>query len=288
MSTNISFQEVIKWSDKQCRDYLEKMRWSNNPRCPKCNADNPYTITRRTETKNKVKSIYKCRKCKRQFTATVGTIFEDSHIPLSTWFASIFLMCASKKGISAHQIHRQLGITYKSAWFMCHRIREAMRDKGILSPLSGTIEADETFIGGKTRGDWTLKERIQDEIKMGIREKHRHPRMDKAVVLGMLERNGKVRTKQIKEMNSATAHQLKDSLPHDVIKHEIEYVNGDIHTNTIDGFWSLVKRGITGVYHSVSPDYLQSYINEYSFRYNHREDETPMFQTFLNRIQPHV
>ena len=141
----VSFLEILKWSDEQCRSYLERMRWSNGAHCPKCGENSPYRIIRRSGTKNAVQSLYKCRVCKRQFTATVGTIFEDSHIPLNKWFAAIYLMCASKKGISAHQLHRQLDITYKSAWFMCHGIREAMRDKGVLLPLNGIVEADETL-----------------------------------------------------------------------------------------------------------------------------------------------
>ena len=121
----VSFQTVLRWSDDECRVFLEQKRWPDGPHCPKCGAEEPYTITRKTSTKNAVKSLYKCRACRRQFTATVGTIFEDSKIPLNKWFAAIYLMCSSKKGISAHQLHRSLDITYKSAWFMCHRIRES-------------------------------------------------------------------------------------------------------------------------------------------------------------------
>jgi len=294
MSTKVNFQSVLRWSDEQCREYLEKMRWPDGPHCPNCNTNHPYIITRKSETKNKVKNIYRCRECKKQYTATIGTIFEASHIPLSTWFAAIYLMCASKKGISAHQIHRQLDITYKSAWFMCHRIREAMRDKDTFSPLTGTVEADETYIGGKARGHWTLKERERDEIKMGLRQKHRHPRMDKAVVFGMLERGGRVKTKHIKEMNSATAkqvlsdnidfeksrlitdahkgyNQIKNYLPHDVIKHEETYVRGDIHTQGIENYWSILKRGLYGVFHHVDAKYLSNYLNEFEYRFNHRK-----------------
>ena len=123
VATKVSFQDVLKWSDDECRRFLEAMRWPDGPRCPKCGAQEPYTITRKSRTKNTVQSLYQCRAYKKQFTATVGTVFEDSHIPLSKWFAAIYLMCTSKKGISAHQLHRQLSVTYKSAWFMCHRVR---------------------------------------------------------------------------------------------------------------------------------------------------------------------
>lgn len=188
----ISFLSILQWTEAQCHDYLERMRWPHGPRCPKCGITEPYTVTRKTKTKNHVHSLYACRSCKQQFTATVGTIFEDSKIPLNKWFAAIYLMMSSKKGVSAHQIHRTLSITYKSAWFMCHRIRGAARDKN-LGLLSGTVEADETYIGGKPRGHWTARERIQDEIKMGLRPKPTHPRFEKEAVLGMLERDGRVR-----------------------------------------------------------------------------------------------
>src|SRR5205814_2365583 len=119
----------------QCRAYLEHRRWPNGPVCPKCGDTNPYTITRRSASKNLVKTHYRCRGCRKDYTVTVGTIFEDSHIPLPKWFAAIYLMIGSKKGISSHQLHRELGLTYRSAWFMSHRIREAMRDKNLPFPL---------------------------------------------------------------------------------------------------------------------------------------------------------
>jgi transposase-like protein len=169
------------------------MRWPKGPHCPKCGVDRPYSITRKSRTKNKVQSLYKCRDCKRQFSATVGTIFEDSKIPLHKWFAGIFLMCSSKKGISAHQLHRMLGITYKSAWFMCHRVRQATRDKEF-PMLSGVVEADETYMGGRTRrGHKVHHERIRDEIEMGLRPKpaRRPPYQEKTTVFGMVECEGR-------------------------------------------------------------------------------------------------
>jgi len=143
----ITYRKVMRWTDEECRAYLEKMRWPDGVVCPKCGVAEPYRITRKTKTKNTVQTLFKCRKCRKQFTTTVGTIFEDSKIPLSKWFAAIYLMCSSKKGVSAHQIHRQLEITYKSAWYMCHRVRDAMKDKNP-QLLEGTVEADETYIGG--------------------------------------------------------------------------------------------------------------------------------------------
>lgn len=122
----ISYSTVLRWSDRHCRSYLENIRWPNGPECPICGSFEPYKITRKTRTKNKVGSLYKCRKCKRQFTVTVGTIFEGSKIPLRKWFIAIYTMCAFKRGVDAHQIHIQTNVTYKTAWYMCHRIREAL------------------------------------------------------------------------------------------------------------------------------------------------------------------
>lgn len=293
MSERITFHKVLRWTDEECRQFLATKRWPNGAVCPKCGAAEPYTINRKSATKNTVQSLYKCRACRKQFTATVGTIFEDSKIPLNKWFAAIFMMASSKKGISAHWMHRNLDITYKSAWFMCHRIREAMRDKGVLEPLSGTVEADETYVGGKRRGHWTWHEREQDEIKMGLR-KHPAPMADKAIVFGILERGGKVRTMQVQKVNAETMQRLVEGsidvknsrlmtdghpayrairrlLPHEVINHEAEYVRGDIHTQGIEGYWSILKRGLYGVFHHVDAEYLDRYLDEFEYRFNRRK-----------------
>ena len=311
----VSFQSVLRWSDQACRDYLEGMRWPDGPACPKCGVTEPYRITRKTRTKNGLQSLYKCRACRKQFTATVGTIFEDSKIPLSKWFAAIFMMCSSKKGISAHWMHRNLDITYKSAWFMCHRIREAMKDKGVLTPLSGTVEADETYIHGRTRrGHKTWHERVTDEIEMGLRPKRqrRKPYQDYPTVFGILERGGRVRTVKVPatissvlrpimgrtiDMKNArlmtdghSAYRLiKRDLPHDVIDHEVEYVRGDVHTQGIENYWSLLKRGIYGVFHHVGEGYLPQYLNEFEYRFNRRRvSDEQRFASLLTQTQGRV
>ena len=183
MAEKLTFKAVLKWTEEECREFLEPLRWPNGPVCPKCGDPDPYVINRKSETKNKVKRLYRCKGCKRQFSSTVGTIFEGSKIPLSKWLAALFLMTSSKKGVSAHQLFRLLDIgSYKSAWFMAHRIREAMRDKGLLEPLSGDVEADETYMGGRTRrGHKVHHERIKDEIEMGLRPQpsRRPPYQDK-------------------------------------------------------------------------------------------------------------
>lgn len=305
----LTFQQVIRWSDNQCREYLESKRWPTGAHCPKCNTNSPYTLQRKTETKNKIQKLYKCRKCGKQFTATIGTIFEDSHIPLNKWFAAIFLMCASKKGISAHQLHRTLDITYKSAWFMAHRVREAMRDKGVVVPFSGTVEADETYIGGKPRGHRVWKERIQDEIQMGLRPKPRHPRMEKAVVFGILERGGEARTITVPEVNIKTMmpilksnldltnarlitdgnkayKRIKYHVKHDVIDHEVTYVSGDIHIQGIENYWSLLKRGLYGIFHHVNRKYLPQYLSEFEYRFNNRKvTDAERFASLVAQVQ---
>ncbi len=313
-TTKVTFQQVLRWTDEECRAYLETMRWADGVKCPKCGATEPYKITRKSASKNAVSSLYKCRACKRQFTSTVGTIFEDSKIPLSKWFAAINLMCASKKGISAHQLHRSLDITYKSAWFMCHRIREAMRDKITPEPFTGTVEADETYIGGKPRGHRVWRERIQDEIQMGLRPpmKHKAPYQDKTAVFGMIERGGMVRTIKVKEVNAQTlgpilrryldltkAHlitdgnwayrHIKNHVRHDIVDHEIEYVRGDIHTQGIENYWSLLKRGLYGVFHHVSEDYLDCYLSEFQFRFNRRKvSDSARFASLMAQPQGRV
>lgn len=221
--------------------------------------------------------IYNLSDCKKQFTVTVETIFEGSHIPLRTWLTAIALMCASKKGISAHQLHRMLGITYKNAWFMAHRIRYGMTKDNIAEKLNGTVKADETYIGGKAKG------------KRGRGAKK------KTAVFTLIERNGEVRS-QITE--KVTAKNLKGIIrenvdinsimitdefgsyiglgneykEHFVINHgKKEYVRGDVHTNTVEGYFSLLKRGINGIYYHVSKKHLNFYLKEFDFRYNLRK-----------------
>ena len=194
------YLELLKWSDEDCRAYLERRRWPNGPICPKCGATEPWRIVRHNPRKNKVTTLFKCRSCRRQFTSTIGTIFEDSHIPLSKWFAAVYLMCSSKKAISALQLKRLLWGenqgSYKTAWFMCHRIREAMIDK-VAAPLSGTVEADETYIGPRTKRLGKRQKRYSISEKQAGAPDSRSPLLDKQVVFGLLERGGKVRAVHI-------------------------------------------------------------------------------------------
>lgn len=308
-----TFQKVLRWTDEECRAYLEQQRWPDGPRCPKCGATEYCRITRHTATKNAVSVLYRCKGCKRQYTSTVGTIFEDSKIPLNKWFAAIYLMCASKKGMSAHQIHRQLGITYKSAWFMCHRIRGAMKDKSF-PLLTGTVEADETYIYPKRpRGHPVQKELIKDEQEMGLRPKGKKDwREGKTTVFGILERGGAVRTMVVPK---ATARELrpllegyidtansklmtdghpayrliKNVLPHGIIDHEVAYVDGPVHTQGIENYWSLLKRGLVGTFHHVDQSYLPEYLSEFEFRFNRRKiADEERFAALVGQLQGRV
>ncbi len=314
---DVGFLSIMKWSDEECRAYLETQRWPTGPICPKCGSENPYRIERKSATKNIVKTLYRCRDkdCRKDYTATVGTIFEDSKVPLSKWFAAIYLMCASKKGMSAHQIHRELEVTYKTAWFMCHRIREAMRDKVGL-PLTGTVEADETYIyPHRKRGHKIQHERRRDEEQMGIRPKQgpKGPTLEgKQVVFGIKERGGRVRSIVVPDAKArtlrpilyknvapnarlitdqaATYRQIKGQpFRHEMINHEIEYVRGDVHTQGIEGYWSLLKRGLNGTFHHVGVGYLGHYLHEFDYRFNARKvSDAERFSALMAQVQGRI
>ena len=278
---NLDLIKIAKhFSDEnKARALLERMRWPDGPVCPHCGViGNHYRLTPKPESKRPVRpGTLKCKDCRKQFSVTVGTIFHRSHIPLTKWLLAIYLMCSSKKGMSAHQFHRMLGITYKSAWFMAHRIREAMKCGPLAKKLGGVVEADETYVGGKGRG------------KRGRGAEKKTP------VVALVERKGNVRSKVMDRVTGANLKGfVKDNVEevatvmtdefssykgldqhfvkHAVIKHsEGEYVRDDTHTNTAEGYFSLLKRGINGVYHHVSKHHLQRYLAEFDFRYNARQ-----------------
>jgi transposase-like protein len=274
----LSFSEA---KNDEARELLEKLRWPDGVACPRCGSTDVYKLT--ADTKKKIrKGLYNCRDCRKakknpQFTVTVGSIFEDSHIDLYTWLEAIALLMSSKKGISAHQLHRQLGVTYKSAWFMAHRIRYGMEQTSSRK-MQGTIEADETYVGGKSR---------RVGMQTGLE--------NKTPVVSLVQRNGKVRSFVVPTVSASTlkqvltenvaknAHLMTDELAgykkvgqqfasHETVNHsQYEYVRGDAYTNTIEGFFSLLKRGINGVYHHVSKEHLHRYLAEFDFRYNTRK-----------------
>lgn len=264
----------------EARAWLENLLWTDGRVCGYCG-----TIDASTPLASRP-GYYQCNSCRKQFTVMVGTVFERSHIALNKWLMAAFLLCASKKGISAHQMHRMLGVTYKSAWFMMHRLREAMRVGKFPSALGGEgkhVEADETYIGGKEKN------------------KHRNKRtkgniggQGKEIVFSLVERGGAVRSHIVPEVSAKTlrpvlvaqvdrksflmtddAGQYRIMGPefakHEVVNHGAgEYVRGDAHTNTIEGYFSILKRGIVGTYHHVSQQHLKRYLAEFDFRYNER------------------
>jgi transposase-like protein len=283
-----------EYSDEdRARSLLESLRWPKGPVCPHCKAEKPYVLTPKTDSKRPGrKGLYKCRECRKQFTVTVGTVFEDSHINLSKWLMAIFLLCSSKKAMSAHQLHRMLGITYKTAWFMAHRIRYAMGPENPLGKmLEGTVEYDETYVGGKVRhGDKKLTPETS-----GYRKNTK-----KVPVVALVERGGEVRTKVVTKVNhknirdfikgniSKKAFVNTDATPmyrnafqdferHDQVDHgRKEYArhNADgtcSHVNTAESFFSLIKRGIYGSWHNVSREHLPKYMDEFAFRWNSRK-----------------
>ena len=276
----LDISNPIFHDETKAREYLESLRWANGRFCPRCGE------AERTSAIGGREGWYRCLSCKKHFTVRVGSIFERSHIPLSKWVAGFYLMAASKKGISAHQLHRMLGITYKSAWFMAHRIRESMRPGADFGPMGGegkTVEADETYIGGKAKNMHRAKRKALP--KGG--------NYGKEMVFSLVERGGRVRSVHTPSVSAATLrpilvaqvdrksmlmtddagqyrHMHRD-FKHEVVNHTIgEYVRGEAHTNTIEGYFSVLKRGVTGTYHHVSQKHLKRYLGEFDFRYNER------------------
>lgn len=280
-------------NDDACLEFLFKQKYPNGVTCPKCQKVTKYY--KRAGVK-----VYACEFCGHSVSPTAGTIFHKSPTSLHSWFHAIYLMSTTRCGISAKQLQRETGVTYKTAWRMFAQIRTLLG--GDIRNLSGEVELDETYVGGKA-----INMHASKRAKLSGRGT-----ADKVPVFGAVERKGNVKAIVVPNVDQTTLiPQIKKNvIPNTTIytdemgayaplnqvgyKHEIVnhsdhvYARGIVHTNTIEGFWSLVKRGISGVYHNVSPKYLQSYVNEYSFRYNHRKDEMPMFQTFLNQIVSHA
>ncbi len=260
-----------------CKAYLEELRWNSKTICPHCGNDKIYTFSKRF--------VYKCAKCRKPFSVTKGTIFENSPIPLQKWFASIYLLTSHKKGISSLQLSKDLGITQKSAWFVLQRIRFAMRTKSFNAPLWNTVEIDETFVGGKNKNRHASK-KVENSQGRSLK--------DKVAVLGIVERGGELRAGRVQStgaqditpiiLNNVSQeakivtdewkgyNPLSNYYDHSIVNHgRGEYVTGNFHTNTIEGFWSLLKRGIVGIYHQVSPKHIDRYITEFAYRYNTKE-----------------
>jgi transposase-like protein len=270
-------------SDDRCRELLERLRWPLGPECPRCKTRELARLT--------AKLLY-CKDCDYQFSVTAGTIFHDSHLPLLKWFIATNLICESRKGMSANQVKRLLGVSYKTAWYLCHRIRRAMAD--VDRPmLDGTVEMDETYVGGKQRN-----------------ARRGRATTNKEVVIGIRQRGGAVRFFHAEDAKTGTlARYIQENISSDVdvivtdelpayrkavgtIKHETvnhsrkEYVRfgTDIHTNTVESSFSLLKRGIIGTWHRISPKHLQSYLDEMTFRFDRRNRSDLFLDTLRHMI----
>lgn len=280
--THVDLTNPIFTDPEAARKHFEGIRWPDGAYCPHCGQ---FDTVKELGGKSMGPGWYHCKECRRKFTAQVGTIYERSHIPMTKWLLATHLMCASKKGISAHQLHRMLGLPYKTAWFMAHRIREGMRELNPTNgPLGGdgkTVEFDETYVGGKEKNKHARK-----------RNKRNIGGTGKEAVFSLVERGGKVRSHHVPSVTGKTLRPIMDEQiaaetrtisddggararhgepDHHSVNHSIgEYVRGDIHTNTVEGYFSIIKRGIVGVYHHVSPQHLKRYLAEFDFRYNER------------------
>jgi len=273
--------------EDKCRAYLEELRWPHGPVCVKCDSKNVMRVGGREE-------VLRCKDCQAQFTVTVGTIFHDSHLPLPKWFMAICLICESKKGMSALQLKRLLGTGYKTAWYLTHRIRQAMMNaNGADEKLTGTVEIDDTWIGGRNyKGTGSGRE-------------------NKSCIVGVTERGGKLRLMVVQDLSSDSikkvvkkwvskdlelivSDQLSAYVPaigpvyrqkYARISHKRTYVEGNVHTNCIENRFSLLKRGIVGSWHKVSVKHLQRYLEEVSFRFSQRKNPALFSETLLNLLK---
>jgi transposase-like protein len=265
------------FNEKAAFKYVESIIWKDGKKCPHCgNTGKIYEL----KGKSARAGLNKCGECKKEFTVRIGTIFEDSKIPLHKWLQAFYLICSSKKGCSSHQIHRTLEITYKSAWFLTHRIRECAKASGIeiVGGEDKIVEVDETFIGnvGKHRhrgGPWH-KEKVFSLIERGGKVRSQHVEFVNAkTLLPILKENVAQETTIMTDDAGQYRHLRRDYFKeHHVIAHkQKEYVRGEVHTNTIEGFFSIFKRGMKGVYQHCGKRHLQRYLREFDFRYNTRK-----------------
>jgi transposase-like protein len=279
-----TLQQAILYFSKpeNCTTFLSQLRWPSGVECPRCDATEVSFLSTR--------NVWKCKGCKKQFSVKVGTVMEDSPIGLDKWLAAIWLIANAKNGISSYEVSRALGVTQKSGWFLLHRVRLAMKT-GTFKKLSGTVEADETFIGGRAINMHrsALAKRVAEHATPYT---GRNQNIGKVAVMGLLERHGEVRAMVIADTKRRSVHgevtkhveagstvytdalrsynQLDQDYIHGVINHAEKYVDGVVHTNGIENFWSLLKRSIKGTYVSVEPFHLSRYLDEQSFRFNTR------------------
>jgi transposase-like protein len=274
-------------NEETCWNHLEQLRWNGTVICPFCHSERHYKFQN--------SHTYKCKDCKKKFNAKIGTIFENTKIPLSKWFVAIYIATSHKKGISSIQLSKDIGVTQKTAWFILGRIREMLKAKAP-QMLNGMVEIDETYVGGR------------EGYKHKSKRKKIVVYVNKTMVFGILERQGNVWTKMVDKVDGSTLKPIirqnidksnilvtdgfgaytglkNEYKDHVIVNHEQdEWVKGNYHTNTIEGFWSQLKRGIYGIYHHASPKHLHRYCHEFSFRYNTRKstEEQRFNYSFLN------
>lgn len=277
----LTLNQVSALSEDEARETIERILWPNGPVCPHCGSVENLT---RLQGEAHRAGLFQCNACGEQFTVTIGTIFEDSHLPLRKWLMAFALLCSAKKGISALQLQRELDIgSYKTAWHLAHRIRHAMSREPLAGLLRGTVEVDETYVGGKPR-----PEASAPKAKRGRGTK-------KTPVVALVERNGRVRARKVDRVDGATlkgairenvdrkARIMTDEWRayrgigtefdggHDTVNHGAgEYARGDAYTNTAESFFALLKRGVIGSFHHISKEHLDRYCDEFSFRWDHR------------------
>jgi hypothetical protein len=291
----MSLLEIVRQfrSEDDCLDYIEKMRWPNQKCCIHCGSLNISQFEREAVSKNKRTRLYQCleKECARQFSSTSGTIFDASHLPLTKWFMAIALIGEAKKGISAKQVARHLGMegSYKTVWYLCHRIREAMKEGGL---LSGIVETDHTY----------LTPRKPRKGKPYVKKENRD------VILGMVERGGRLRLVPVKDAKLEITESVMEAnispdailqtdehvtfeligsrkfAEHRTINHTRSYGIGDLHTNTIENAFSLLKRGVYGTFHQVSLKHLGRYCEEFSYRFNRRDEQAQMFDSVMKGL----
>lgn len=300
-------------TESDAYELLEELRWGDNPVCPHCDAPGPYYIrpmngeSRRTRTGSmSERRVWKCRECRKQFSVLTGTIFHGSKIPVRTWLLVIHEMCSSKNGVAAREIERKYNLTPKSAWFLCHRIREAMKREPLVGLLRGTVIADETYIGGAAKN-----RHHQGKKHPGKHAGREHTMHDKAAVLSLVDKaTGEVRSqlmprvdganlrKAIAEqvdMGQTTLHTDKGAaynvmeaelIAHETVDHGAwEYVRGDVTTNHVEGYFSQLKRSLDGTHHHVTVKHLPRYLAEFDFRYSTRKaSDSTRTQTLISRV----
>jgi transposase-like protein len=276
----ISLIEDYRDEDK-CRDRMASLKWPDGVKCPRCGSEKISHIRTRDQ--------YDCDACRYQFSVTAGTIFHDSHLPLWKWFLAIYLMCESKKGMSANQLKRTLKVGYNTAWYLCHRIRKAMTETPKNEPkLDGIVEVDETYVGGKydkrrKRGPWEKQAAIGLLQRKGVFEARAIPTNGKKILVGIIEdrvdRSARVMTDEYGAYKS-----LDKEYDHESVNHsKDEWVRGDVYTNGVENAWSLFKRSIVGSFHHVSEKHIDRYLNEFDWRFNGRNNPT-LFRDTLIRL----